>query len=269
MSIRQFSAVAAFLLSVLSVVMPMDASAKVVGKTVNYEVDGKKFVGYIAYDDKIKGKRPGIVVVHEWWGLNAYARKRANMLAKLGYSAIALDMYGGGKNATHPKDAQAFAGAVFADLDQAEARFNAAKALLQKDPHTDPEKIAAIGYCFGGGIVLAMARRGVDLDAVISFHGSLGTQTPAQPGKVKAKILICNGEEDPFTKPEQITAFKKEMTDAGVSFEFKNYPHAKHAFTNPGADKFGKKFDLPLQYNKAADTASWDDMKAFLKTAFK
>jgi len=114
-----------------------------------------------------------------------------------------------------------------------------------------------------------MARRGVDLAGVVSFHGSLGTQSPAQKGQVKGKVLICNGEDDPFTKPEQITAFKSEMENAGVDYQFKSYPHAKHAFTNPDADKFGKQFQLPLQYNKAADKASWNDMKAFLKTVFK
>jgi len=114
-----------------------------------------------------------------------------------------------------------------------------------------------------------MARRGLDLAGVVSFHGSLGTQSPAQKDHVKAKVLVCNGEDDPFTKPEQITAFKSEMQNAGVDCEFKNYPHAKHAFTNPDADKFGKQFNIPLQYNKAADSASWNDMKGFLKTVFK
>jgi len=245
------------------------AQAKLVGKTVNYKVGNDNFVGYLTYDDKIKGKRPGVIVVHEWWGHNAYARNRADMLAKLGYTAIALDMYGDGKTADHPKDAQAFSSAVFSNMDQAEARFKAAKEVLANDPHTDASKIAAIGYCFGGGIVLAMARRGLDLKGVVSFHGSLGTQSPAQPGNVKAKVLICHGEKDPFTKPEQIAAFKDEMKNAGVDYKFVSYPNAKHAFTNPEASKFGKKFKLPLAYNKAADKASWKEMKGFLKSVFK
>ena len=243
--------------------------AKVIGEEVEYTANGLNMKGYLAYDDSIKGKRPGVLVVHEWWGHNDYARKRANMLANLGYTALAVDMYGGGKTVDHPKDAGQLSGAVFKDLAGAEARFNAAKSVLQKHPMTNSDKIAAIGYCFGGGIVLAMARRGVDLDAVVSFHGSLATQSPAGPGDIKAKILVCNGEADPFVKPEHITAIKKEMKNAKVDFQFKSYPGAKHAFTNPAADSFGKKFNIPLQYNEAADKQSWQDMQVVLKQAFK
>ena len=244
------------------------ANAKIVGKEVDYTADGTTLKGYIAYDDAIKGKRPGVLVVHEWWGHNDYARKRARMLAGLGYTALAVDMYGNGKTASHPKEAGEFAGEVRSNMEQATARFKAAKKLLSQHETTDPDKIAAIGYCFGGGIVLEMARRGLDLDAVVSFHGSLPTQNPAQPGKVKARVLVCNGEADPFTKPEQISAFKQEMKNAKVDFEFKSYPNAKHSFTNPDANTFGKKFDLPLEYNEAADKQSWEDMKAFLKQSF-
>lgn len=246
----------------------LSAQAKVVGEEVEYSSNGTTMKGYIAYDDAKKGKRPGVLVVHEWWGHNEYARKRARMLAALGYTALALDMYGDGKTAEHPKEAGAFAGEVRANMKQATARFNAAKQVLMEHETTDPDKIAAIGYCFGGGIVLEMARRGVDLDAVVSFHGSVATQNPAQPGDVKARILVCNGQEDPFVKPDQIAALKQEMKNANVDFTFKSYPNAKHSFTNPDADKYGKKFDLPLQYNEAADKKSWEDMKAFLKATF-
>ncbi len=244
------------------------AQAAVVGKEVSYHAGDTLLKGYIAYDDSIKGKRPGILVVHEWWGHNAYARHRADMLAALGYTALAVDMYGDGKQANHPDDAGKFAGAVRKNMPQAEARFRAAMKLLHKHPTTDKQKTAAIGYCFGGGIVLEMARRGVPLAGVASFHGSLGTAEPAQKGGVKAKVLVLNGAADPFTKPEQITAFKQEMTGAGVDYRFIDYPDAKHAFTNPQADEYGKRFNLPLAYNAEADKASWAEMRRFLKQLF-
>lgn len=185
------------------------ASAKVVTKEISYEADGVELKGYLAFDNSSKGKRPGVLVVHEWWGHNEYARKRARMLAKLGYTAFALDMYGGGKQAHHPKDAGKFSGEVKKNLPLAKARFNAALAQLKKHSSTDNNQIAAIGYCFGGAIVLEMARLGLDLKGVVSFHGSLGTSHPAEKGKVKAKVLVLNGAADPFTKPEQIKAIEK------------------------------------------------------------
>lgn len=244
------------------------AEARVVGEEVNYSGDGITMKGYIAYDNAIKGKRPGVLVVHEWWGHNAYARKRARMLASLGYTAMAVDMYGDGKTADHPKEAGEFAGMVRANMDGATKRFEAARATLASHPTVNPDKLAAIGYCFGGGIVLEMARRGVDLKGVASFHGSLGTKEPARPGSIKARILVMNGEADPFTKPETIAAFKQEMKDAGAQYEFVNYPGAMHAFTNPDATALGKKFNIPLAYNKSADRKSWKKMKAFLKSIF-
>jgi len=260
-------------LSILSVLVVWlsafgSAEARVVGEEVNYSGDGITMKGYIAYDNAIKGKRPGVLVVHEWWGHNAYARKRARMLARLGYTAMAVDMYGDGKTADHPKEAGEFAGMVRANMDGATKRFEAARATLAAHPTVNPEKLAAIGYCFGGGIVLEMARRGVDLKGVASFHGSLGTKEPAKPGAIKARILVMNGEADPFTKPENIAAFKEEMKNAGAQYEFVNYPGAKHAFTNPEATALGKKFNLPLAYNKSADRKSWNKMKAFLKSIF-
>jgi len=242
--------------------------ADIITQTINYS-DGKtKMTGYLAYDDSIKGQRPGIIVVHEWWGHNDYAKKRARMLAKLGYHAIALDMYGNGKNADHPKDAGKFSSSVKKNMAVAEKRFMAAYKVLQKQNNVAKDKIAAIGYCFGGGIVLEMARRGVDLDAVVSFHGSLGTKEKARKGNVKAKVLVLNGQADPFVKEKTISDFKKEMKAANVDFKFINYPGAKHAFTNSGADKYGKKFNLPLAYNAEADKKSWNEMKHFLDKIF-
>ncbi len=241
--------------------------AAVTEKDVNYFVDGKSFKGYIAYDQSIKGPRPGIIVVHEWWGHNNYAQKRARMLAELGYTAIALDMYGDGKQASHPGDAGKFSSVLKKNLPLAEKRFMAAYRLLQQQKQTDKENIAAIGYCFGGGIVLAMARRGVELKAAVSFHGGLGLGAPIKD-KIDTRILVLNGEADPFVKAEQITAFKNEMQAASIDYEFVNYPGAKHAFTNPEANAFGKKFKIPLAYNKRADQRSWQKMKAFLNQTF-
>lgn len=255
-------------LFILLVLLSFSLQAEIITKVVNYSDGETKMKGYLAYDDSIKGKRPGIIVVHEWWGHNDYAKKRARMLAKLGYHAIALDMYGNGKNATHPKDAGKFSSSVKKNMAVAEKRFMAAYTLLQKQENIAKDKIAAIGYCFGGGIVLEMARRGIDLDAVISFHGSLGTKEKAKKGKVKAKVLVLNGQADPFVKEKTISDFKKEMRVANVDFKFINYPGAKHAFTNPGADKYGKKFNLPLAYQAEADKKSWAEMKHFLEKIF-
>ena len=243
--------------------------AKVVTKEVSYSADGLNLKGYLAYDDAQKGKRPGVLVVHEWWGQNEYIRKRARMLAELGYTALALDMYGDGKQAAHPEDASKFSGEVMKNLDVAEQRFMAGLELLQQQPQTDKDRVAAIGYCFGGGVVLAMARRGVDLDGVASFHGSLGAGAPTSAGKVKARVLVLNGADDPFIKTEQIAAFKEEMTAAGVDYEFINYPGAKHSFTNPGATENGEKFQLPLEYNAEVDKQSWQKLQSFFQEIFK
>lgn len=254
------------MLSLLLFSLPLQA--KVVGEEVSYEYNNVTFKGYIAYDDAIKGKRPGILVVHEWWGHNAYARKRADMLAELGYTALALDMYGEGKQAHHPKDAGAFSAAVKANMNDAEGRFMAAYQHLAGHKTVNKKKIAAIGYCFGGQIVLEMARRGVDLKGVVSFHGALVTKSPAQKGQVKGKVLVLNGAADPFVKPEQIKAFEAEMSAAGVNYKIHHYEGAKHAFTNPQATEFGQKFGIPLAYNAAADEQSWAEMQVFLKSIF-
>jgi dienelactone hydrolase len=256
-----------FLMSVIMVVAAglAPVQAKVVGKTITYQAGGVTLKGYLAYDSTIKGKRPGILVVHEWWGLNDYARRRARMLAKLGYTALALDMYGEGKQAKHPDDAGKFSSELMKNFSVAKERFAAGEALLIKQPTVDPGRIAAIGYCFGGGVVLNMARQGEDLKAVVSFHGNLMAVKPAEPGMVKAKILVLHGGADKFSTPEDILAFKKEMATAGADYRFIVYPGAMHSFTNPDATAYGRKFNLPLAYNKKADKESWQEMKKFLK----
>ena len=243
--------------------------ADIHGEPVEYTAGNVVLKGYLAYDDGIKGKLPGVLVVHEWWGHNEYARKRARMLAALGYTALAVDMYGDGKQATHPDDAGKFAGAVMQNMETGKARFMAAFDLLRKHMNTDKDRVAAIGYCFGGGVVLQMARLGVDLDGVVSFHGSLSTAKPAKPGTVKAKILVCHGAEDQFITGEQIDKFKEEMKKAKADFQFISYPGATHSFTNPEADTFAKKFGMPLAYNAEADEKSWEDMQKFFKAIFK
>lgn len=244
------------------------AIAAIHGEEVTYSTASTTMKGYLAYDDALTGQRPGVLVVHEWWGHNEYARKRARMLAELGYVALAVDMYGAGKQASHPEDAGKFSGEVKKNMPEARARFEAALRLLRQQPSVDAARIAAIGYCFGGGVVLEMARMGLDLKAVASFHGSLATAHPAGQGAIKARILVANGADDPFVKPEEIAAFKQEMDAAGADYRFVSYPGAKHSFTNPGADQYGRQFNLPLAYNRAADEQSWQDMLQLFKESF-
>lgn len=245
--------------------------AEIKSETVNYEVSGQPFQGTLSYDDSIKGKRPGVLVVHEWWGHNAYANKRAEMLAKLGYTAFALDMYGTGKVADHPDDAKKFMAAALADLKVAEARFNAALKLLQLQPTVYASKIAAIGYCFGGGVVLHMAKVNPDLAGVASYHGALGIAANTKPvaTPVKTKIMVFNGADDPFITKEQIDAFKQDMKTIGADYEFIDYPGVKHGFTNPEADEFAKRFNMPIAYNEKADKDSWEKTQGFFKQIFK
>lgn len=237
-------------------------------KQIDYASGDTTLKGYLVWDDAVKGKRPGILVVHEFWGLNDYARKRARMLAGLGYTAFAIDMYGDGKVSDHPKEASEFMNAVMSHADIAKARFLAGKAVLEQQLTVNPKKIAAIGYCFGGGTVLMMAREGVDLRGVVSFHGMLHTNKPAQPGEVKARVLVENGADDSMVKAEDITAFKQEMERAGIQYQFDNLEGAKHSFTNPDADALAQKFDLPIGYNAAADKKSWEAMQKFFKEIF-
>ncbi|WP_248919019.1 dienelactone hydrolase family protein [Pseudomonas entomophila] len=247
------------------------AQAAVQTREIRYQAaDGAALIGYYAYDDAVDGKRPGVLVVHEWWGLNDYAKRRARDLAALGYNALAIDMYGEGKQTEHPAEAQAFMAAALKDPEAAAQRFDAGLKLLKLQPNTRQHQLAAIGYCFGGKVVLDAARRGVKLDAVVSFHGALVTQKPAKPGVIRAKILVEHGEADSMVTPEQVAAFKAEMDAAGADYKFVGIPGAKHGFTNPDADRLshGEHGGPDIGYDKAADESSWKDMQAFLKTAF-
>lgn len=235
---------------------------------VSYQVEDKNHTGYYA-GPRGPGLRPGIIVVHEWWGHNEYVRKRAEQLSKLGYHAFALDMYGEGKLASHPKDAKTFAMTAMKDQKLMKKKFEKALEVLKSKEGVDPNNIAAIGYCFGGAVVLNAARSGVDLKGVVSFHGSLKSPVKAKKGNVKAKILVLNGAEDPMITQKDIKNFKREMKRAQASYEFVNYPGALHAFTNPGATAVGEKFDLPVAYDKSADEKSWKMMKEFFNTILR
>jgi len=257
------------LLSVLLVLATFaQAQGAVIGKEVSYRAGDVDLKGYIAFDDAIAGKRPGVIVVHEWWGLNDYARRRADMLAKEGYVALAVDMYGKGQTADHPDEAGKFAALVSKNLPLERQRFLAGLEVLKAEPHTDATRLAAIGYCFGGGVVLQMARDGVDLKGVVSFHGELGTQNLAKPGAIKARILVFQGGDDKFIPMKIRQAFIKEMTEAGADFTFHSFPGALHSFTNPDADELGKKFNLPLAYQEKADLESWGEMLDFFNHIF-
>lgn len=243
-------------------------SVKIKGTAVTYASDSTNLKGYIAFDENRKGKRPGVLIVHEWWGHNDYVRERADMLANLGYTTIAVDMYGDGKQANHPSDAGKFAGSVMKNLPEAKARFNAAMALLTKHESVDATKIAAIGYCFGGSVALTMANSGFDLDAVAAFHS--GVALPIMPNKdLKARVLVCNGADDPFVSPESVTAFKSALDSLGTKYEYFSYPGAKHSFTSKTADANGQKFNLPLAYNAEADKKSWNSLQKLLKEVFE
>ena len=237
-------------------------SASIKEDAVEYSADTVKMNGYVAYDANVEGKRPVVLVVPEWWGLTDYPRMRAKQLAQLGYLAMAVDMYGNGKTVDNPTDAQNMSMPFYQDPQMGYKRLMAAAAKIKTDPHADTSKMAAIGYCFGGGMVLNAARLGADFDGVVSFHGSL-VGAPAKKGLIKADILVCHGDADPFVPAKDVQAFKKSMDSVGAHYTFKAYPGALHAFTNPGATELGKKFNLPIAYNAAADSASWNDMKEF------
>lgn len=245
------------------------ADTRIVGKTVEYTAQGVLMKGYLAYDENIKRQRPGVLVVPEWWGVNDYVRKRARMLAELGYTALVVDMYGDGKQAMTPEEAGQLSSGIMKKLDVAKARFVAAMDFLKGQTTVDPTRIAAIGYCFGGGVVLNMARLGIDFKGAVSFHGGLTAVEPAQPGSIKAKILVLTGADDKFVPPEQVEAFKREMKAEGSDFRVICYPGAKHSFTNPDADALGKKFAMPIAYNAEADQKSWEEMRKFLESIFK
>ncbi|MBP7558714.1 MAG: dienelactone hydrolase family protein [Chitinophagaceae bacterium] len=235
---------------------------------VSYTGGGISMNGFVVYDENKQGPRPAVIVIPEWWGLNDYAKSRARSLADLGYIAMAIDLYGNGKTADNPDSAGKYAIPFYKDPIMMQTRFDAALAKLKSYAQTDSTRIAAIGYCFGGAQVLNLARLGENLKGVVSFHGNL-LGVPLDASKLKADILVCHGNADPFVPNTEVEKFKKEMDASGKSYTFKGYDGATHAFTNPNATAMGEKFKMPIKYDAAADTASWNEMKVFLEKVFK
>jgi dienelactone hydrolase len=245
----------------------MPASATLKEEDVTYAANGVNMNGFVAYSDSIKGKRPAVLIVHEWWGLTDYPRNRARQLAQLGYVAMAVDMYGDGKTASDPQEAQKLAGPFYANPQLTKERLDAAIAKVKQLPQTDTSQIAAIGYCYGGYVVLNAAKLGADLKGVASFHGDLSGVNPDKK-LLKSRILVCHGGADSLVPQAVVTKFKHQMDSVGANYTFKSYPGAVHAFTNPAATELGKKFKMPISYNEAADKNSWNDLMTFLGQIF-
>jgi len=256
------------LLLALSIATPALAAIK--EEPVAYQDGQTTMRGFIVYDTATEGKRPGIVVVPEWWGITTHMHNEAQDFARQGYTAFIADMYGDGKTADNPKDAGALSGGVMKNPQTMEARFKAAREQLAKHPSVDPARIGAVGYCFGGAVVLNMARAGADLAGVVGFHASLGLNTPAPaPGTVKAKVLVLNGADDPFVKREQYVTFKSDLDAAKADYKIVEYPGAVHAFTNPEATAMGQKFNLPLRYDAKANEQAKAEASSFFAQVFK
>ena len=254
-----------FLYMVLILLISLPAQAKIISKPVEYKHADTVLQGYLAYDDTQKGRRPGVLVVHEWWGLNDYVRSRATKLAQLGYVAFALDMYGKDVWTTDPNKAKELSGHL-GGTPLLRGRATAGLEILRRHQLVDPKRIAAIGYCFGGTTVLELAYSGADVVGVVSFHGGLSAPKPEDEGRIKAKILVLHGAEDAFIPADAITTFQDAMRKANADWQMVYFSGAVHAFTNPGADKVGMK---GIAYNQKADQRSWAYMQVFLKEIFK
>ena len=238
------------------------ANAALQSREVSYQ-DGKTaLMGYLVWEDAFSGKRPGVLVVHEWWGLNDYAKQRAEMLARLGYVAFAADMYGAGHVTTHPSEAKGWMKKITANVGRWQKRALLALDILKKVPQVDGARMAAIGYCFGGTTVMQMAYAGAALKGVVSFLGSLPVATASQAKKIRSRILVAHGNKDPFVSGKRIIQFQAALEKAGVNWHMVRFAGAKHGFTNPGADKAGMK---GVAYNQEADKRSWKAMQGFFE----
>lgn len=239
----------------------------IVEKKTHYEFDGGNYDAYLYYDAEVNGSRPGVVVVPEWWGLNDYTRSRAHQVAELGYAAIAIDVYGDGKQGNNPSEAQALANTYYSNMPLCKPVLEAAMNHFKTFAQVDPSKIAGIGYCFGGGFLLNAVRAGVDIMGIVSFHGGL-KGLPPKKDLFKAEALICHGGADTFEN-DNVPGFHQEMIEQDISYQFHVYEGAQHAYSNPLADRAGKEFNMPISYNAAADKKSWHDMIVFLEALFK
>ncbi len=240
------------------------ASAAVVGETVAYPVGKTLCEGWHAFDDSISGKRPGVLIVHQWTGLSDYEKMRAEQLAALGYNVFALDVYGKGVRPQPPQSAEE-SGKYKENRALFRKRLEAGLQVLRDLPQTDPEKVAAIGYCFGGTGVLELARGGAGIDGVVSFHGGLGTPTPDDAKNIRCRVLVLHGADDPYVPPSEVAAFHREMKAAEVAYEFVAYPGAVHAFTQKMA---GNDPSKGAAYQAEADAKSWEAMRAFFAKIF-
>ncbi len=237
-------------------------------ENVDYTGDGVTMKGFVAYNEDTAVAKPVVLILPEWWGIGDYTRGRAKQLAEFGYLAFAVDMYGEGKNVESPDDAGKLATPFYTSATLGKSRFDAAMAKIKTYKFADANHVAAIGYCFGGAMVLNMARAGEPLKGVVSFHGNL-VGNKLDKNLLKANVLVCHGDDDKFVLPAEVATFKKQMDSVGASYTFKSYAGATHAFSNPAATEKGKKYNMPVAYNAAADTASFNEMKVFLEKIFK
>lgn len=262
--------VSRFLVAGLAICAAGVLSAKMITKPIAYEQGGTKLEGWLAYDDEKAGTgkpAPGVLVIPEWWGLTDYPKSRAEKLAKLGYVAFAADMYGAGVTTSDPKKAGELAAPFYGKPLMAE-RARAGLDQLLGTGLVDRSRVAAIGYCFGGATVQALAYSGAPLAGIVSFHGALVPASAEAAAGNRAKFLICHGAVDGFVSAEELAAFKKGMDDGKFDYQFISYAGAVHAFTNPGADRIAKDTGLPIAYNAAADRRSWAHMQAFFAEIF-
>ena len=254
------------LLAILGVACAISAQAKIVTQTIEYQQGDTTLEGFLAYDDSFTGKRPGVLVVHQWMGLTDYEKHRAEQLAQLGYVAFCADIYGKGVRPKDTGEAGPLAGKYKGDRALLRARVNAALDVLEKNQFVDSKRVAAIGYCFGGTTVIELARSGADIAGVVSFHGGLDSPTPADGKNIKSKVLVCHGADDPFVKPSDLAAFEDEMRQANVDWTLIKFGGAVHSFTQPMAGNDNSK---GAAYNEKADKRSWEAMKAFFAEIFK
>ncbi len=265
--------ISVFVLAIFAACNPKPAEEKkapemkVKEESVAYSADSVNMQGFVAYNEADSSKRPVVMIVHEWWGLVDYPKERARQLAKLGYFAMAVDLFGDGKTASNPGEAQALVMPFYTNPQMAKARFDAALEKVKTYSQADPNNIAVIGYCFGGNVALNMARMGEDLKGAVSFHGSL-LGVPPDKKTLKAEVLVCHGDADKFVSPEEVSQFTHQMDSIGAKYTLKHYANATHAFTNPASTENGKKFSMPVEYNAAADTASFNEMIAFFHRIF-
>ncbi len=261
------SLICAFLINIFTIAESKGPSPSIKEENVTYSANGVTMKGYVAYDSNIKGKRPAIIIIPEWWGLTDYPKMRARMFAELGYIAIAADVFGDGRIAADPKEAQALTAPFYKDPGLGKVRLEAAVRKIKEYSQTDPENIAAVGYCFGGSVVLNSAKLGSDLKGAVTFHGFL-LGAPVRKDLLKASILVCQGGNDKLVSINDYNTLKHQLDSIGADNTFRIYPNATHAFSNPAATEYGKKFNLPFEYNPKADKDSWNDMKAFLARIF-